>query len=100
MVSSQPSGRQINAIAQDQNEGPHSASQSASRGNIDSFPNQRTHWSERRGTTGPGRGRCTPSPERATPLPIQDGRIVPSKWPRDRLLKVVCERVHDWADGG
>ncbi len=75
-------------------------SQSASRGSIDSDLHQSTHSSERRGTSGPGRGTCIPSPERVTPLPIQDGRIVPSEWPRDRLPKVVCERVRDWADGG
>jgi hypothetical protein len=37
---------------QDQNEGQHSASQSASRGSIDKLLSQRTHWSERHGTIG------------------------------------------------
>src|SRR6266699_2371386 len=84
----------------DQNEGRHVAEKSASRGSIDSCLSQRTHSSGRHGTIDPERGMCTPSPERVTPLSIQDGRSVPSEWLRDRLLKVVCERVRGWADDG
>ena len=68
----------------------HAVVPSASRGSIDRLLSQRSHWSERRGTIGPGRGTCTPSLERVTPLPIQDGRSDPSEWLQDRLLKVVC----------
>jgi hypothetical protein len=45
---------------------------------------ERPHWSQRYGTIGLVPDNCTPSPGPGTPLPIQDGRVVPSEWPRDR----------------